>query len=194
MAEENMESIKRQTLGSIRNDMLEPTKALIEASSLAGAAWTKNFIETNFIVEKNKGGAIDLSKPMQARMIECEFEVMKNGVAGKAMMKVPLLSIAPTPCVAMSGGTITHDYEITISDTNEAGAEATANIETGTAGSFYGVGFSTKASFTASANYSHRRQTDARATIHVEQLFNQVPLSEGFLRLQETLLTAAIPA
>ncbi len=188
-----MEDLKRQTLGSIRNDMLEPTKALIEASSLAGAAWTKNFLETNFIVEKGKTGAIDLSKPMKARMIECEFEVMKNGVAGKATMKVPLLSISPTPCVAMSAGSITHDYEITISDTEEKGMETASEVDVGVAGQIMGFGFSTRASFKVSTNQSHKRQTDARASIHVEQTFAQIPLSEGFLRLQEELLTAAIP-
>ena len=194
MAEENnMQDLKKQTLGSVRNDMLEPTKAIIEAAGMAGDAWTKRFLETNFVLEKQNGG-IDLSKPMRARMIDCEFEVIKNGVAGLSRMKVPLLSIAPTPCVAMSTGKIVHDYEINVAydDTSAAGVEA--GYEAGASGSIFGVGgFTSKTTFTATANIERKRHTDARAAIHVEQEFTQIPLSEGFLRLQEALLAAATP-
>ena len=69
----NMEDLKAQTLGSIRNDMLEPTKALIQASGLAGDMWIDKFIKTNFILEED--GKIDLSKPMKPRMISCEYEI-----------------------------------------------------------------------------------------------------------------------
>ena len=187
----NMEDLKAQTLGSIRNDMLEPTKALIQASGLAGDMWIDKFIKTNFILEED--GKIDLSKPMKPRMISCEYEIIKNGTVGKAKMNVPLLSISPTPCVAMSSGKIVHDYEINVSYDNNSKKSNEFEVSKSASGSFWGFGFQASASFRATSSAERKRHSDARAAIHVEQDFAQIPLSEGFNRLQEALLAAANP-
>jgi hypothetical protein len=191
MAQE-IDSLKKKTIGSIRNDLIAPTVALIETSAVAGKVWTKNFLETNFTYEVKEDGSADFTKPMKARMVECAFEVMKNGTVGTATMKVPLLSIAPTPFVALSMGKLVHDYEVNVLEEDTDGGSMEMTQETSGGVNVPGFGSATaRMSFTATANKERRRTSDARAAIHIEQEFTQIPLSEGFLRLQEQLLGAA---
>ena len=135
-----------------------------------------------------------------ARALDVEMNrVMTDGTTGeqslqKIYSKVPMLPLVPLPSLAITKADINFTMEVKSSDMSKSSTDA--SVSSTVSGGYKGWGFSAKFSVTGkvATHKENTRSTDNSAKYEVNVHAEQLPATEGMLKLSDFLTQMLEPS
>ncbi len=142
---------------------------------------------------KNKGGATE------ARSLDVEMNrVMTDGDTGeqsiqKVYSKVPMLPLVPLPSLAITSADVNFTMEVKTSEMSKSSVDTESSFEASASGGFWGMKYSAKVSGKVATHKENTRSTDNSAKYEVKVHAEQLPPTEGMLKLSDALVEMIEP-
>ena len=128
-----------------------------------------------------------------ARSLDVEMQrVFTDGDTGiqelkTVYSKVPMLPLVPLPSLAITSADINFTMEVKTSDMSKESNDSQTAYEVTAGGKWWGMSFNAKVSGSVSAHKENTRQTDNSAKYEVKVHAEQLPPTEGMLKLSDFL-------
>lgn len=135
-----------------------------------------------------------------ARSLDVEMNrVVVNGDTGKEEIqklynKVPMLPLVPLPSLAITSADIEFSMEVKTSEASKDTSTSENSYEASAGGSWWGMSFNAKVSGKVATNKENTRSTDNSAKYNVKVHAEQLPPTEGMLKLSDYLTQMLEPS
>ena len=135
-----------------------------------------------------------------ARSLDVEMNrVVTNGETGeqeiqKLYNKVPMLPLVPLPSLAITSADIEFSMEVKTSEASKDTSSSENSYEASAGGKWWGMSFSAKVAGKVSTNKENTRSTDNSAKYNVKVHAEQLPATEGMLKLSDYLTQMLEPS
>jgi hypothetical protein len=135
-----------------------------------------------------------------ARSLDVEMNrVVTDGDTGeqtiqKLYNKVPMLPLVPLPALAITSADIEFSMEVKTSETSKDTSASENSYEASAGGKWWGMSFSAKVAGKVSTNKENTRSTDNSAKYNVKVHAEQLPATEGMLKLSDYLTQMLEPS
>jgi len=144
--------------------------------------------------EKDKDGKTT------ARSLDVEMNrVVTNGETGeqeiqKVYSKVPMLPLVPLPSLAITSADISFTMEVKTSETSKDSSDSETSYEASASGGWWGMKFSASFAGKVATHKENTRSTDNSAKYEVKVHAEQLPPTEGMLKLSDYLTQMLEPS
>lgn len=165
-------------------------------AKLNDVTW-KYITEVAFIPNEKKG------EPAETRAIDVEMNrVMTDRDTGeqsiqKVYSKVPMLPLIPLPSLAITKADVNFTMEVKTSSMSKSSVDTESSVSATASGGFWGMKYSATVSGKVATHSENTRSTDNSAKYDVAVHAEQLPPTEGMLKLSdflnEMLEPSAIP-
>lgn len=135
-----------------------------------------------------------------ARSLDVEMNrVVTNGDTGeqeiqKLYNKVPMLPLVPLPSLAITSADIEFSMEVKTSEASKDTSTSENSYEASAGGSWWGMSFNAKVAGKVATNKENTRSTDNSAKYNVKVHAEQLPATEGMLKLSDYLTQMLEPS
>jgi len=135
-----------------------------------------------------------------ARSLDVEMNrVVTDGDTGeqtiqKLYNKVPMLPLVPLPSLAITSADIEFSMEVKTSETSKDTSASENSYEASAGGKWWGMSFSAKVAGKVSTNKENTRSTDNSDKYNVKVHAEQIPPTEGMLKLSDYLTQMLEPS
>jgi hypothetical protein len=135
-----------------------------------------------------------------ARSLDVEMNrVVTNGATGeqeiqKLYNKVPMLPLVPLPSLAITSADIEFSMEVKTSEASKDTSTSENSYEASAGGSWWGMSFNAKVSGKVATNKENTRSSDNSAKYNVKVHAEQLPPTEGMLKLSDYLTQMLEPS
>ena len=133
------------------------------------------------------------TKKIEARKLDVEMQrVMTDQATGeqsvqKLQSSVPMLPLVPLPSLAITKTDINFTMEVKQSTSETASTDTEASVEASATGGFWGMKYSVKVAGKVATHKENTRSTDNSAKYEVAVHAEQLPPTEGMLKLSDYL-------
>ncbi len=108
--------------------------------------------------------------------------------------KVPMLPLVPLPALAITSADIAFTMEVKTSEVNKDSSDSSASFSASASGGFWGMKYSATMSGSVAAHHENTRSTDNSAKYNVKVHAEQLPPTEGMLKLSDYLTQMLEPS
>jgi hypothetical protein len=135
-----------------------------------------------------------------ARSLDVEMNrVVTNGDTGeqeiqKLYNKVPMLPLVPLPSLAITSADIEFSMEVKTSEASKDTSTSENSYEVSAGGKWWGMSFNAKVAGKVATNKENTRSTDNSAKYNVKVHAEQLPATEGMLKLSDYLTQMLEPS
>jgi hypothetical protein len=135
-----------------------------------------------------------------ARSLDVEMNrVVTNGDTGeqeiqKLYNKVPMLPLVPLPSLAITSADIEFAMEVKTSEASKSTVATENSYEASAGGKWWGMSFNAKVAGKVATNKENTRSTDNSAKYNVKVHAEQLPPTEGMLKLSDYLTQMLEPS
>jgi len=135
-----------------------------------------------------------------ARSLDVEMNrTVTNGATGeqeiqKLYNKVPMLPLVPLPSLAITSADIEFSMEVKTSEASKDTSTSENSYEASAGGSWWGMSFNAKVAGKVATNKENTRSTDNSAKYNVKVHAEQLPPTEGMLKLSDYLTQMLEPS
>ena len=135
-----------------------------------------------------------------ARSLDVEMNrVVTDGDTGeqtiqKLYNRVPMLPLVPLPSLAITSADIEFAMEVKTSEASKDTSASENSYEASAGGKWWGMSFSAKVAGKVSTNKENTRSTDNSAKYNVKVHAEQLPATEGMLKLSDYLTQMLEPS
>ena len=135
-----------------------------------------------------------------ARSLDVEMNrVVTSGATGeqeiqKLYNKVPMLPLVPLPSLAITSADIEFAMEVKTSEASKDTSASENSYEASAGGKWWGMSFNAKVAGKVSTNKENTRSTDNSAKYNVKVHAEQLPPTEGMLKLSDYLTQMLEPS
>ena len=133
------------------------------------------------------------TKKIEARKLDVEMQrVMTDQATGeqsvqKLQSSVPMFPLVPLPSLAITKADINFTMEVKQSTSETASTDTEASVEASATGGFWGMKYSVKVAGKVATHKENTRSTDNSAKYEVAVHAEQLPPTEGMLKLSDYL-------
>ena len=135
-----------------------------------------------------------------ARSLDVEMNrVVTDGATGeqtiqKLYNKVPMLPLVPLPSLAITSADIEFAMEVKTSEASKDTSSSENSYEASAGGRWWGMSFNAKVAGKVATNKENTRSTDNSAKYNVKVHAEQLPATEGMLKLSDYLTQMLEPS
>lgn len=180
------ESIASQFTGLPIEDLIvSPIVGMAKGQAKLNDVTWKYISEVAFVTDKDgKTTARSLDVQMQRAVTDT-----KTGEKSIKTLysKVPMLPLVPLPSLAITSADIEFTMEVKTSEINKDSTDSSASISAEASGGFWGMKFSVNMSGSVATHKENTRSTDNSAKYNVKVHAEQLPPTEGMLKLSDYL-------
>ena len=140
------------------------------------------------------------TKKITARKLDVEMNrVMTNGDTGEQEIEtlyssVPMLPLIPLPSLAITSADISFSMEVKTSVSKLSSTDTKSSIEAKASGGFWGMKYSATVAGSVATHKENTRKTDNSAKYEVSVHAEQLPPTEGMLKLSDYLTQMLEPS
>jgi hypothetical protein len=139
------------------------------------------------------------TKKNVARSLDVEMNRVVTNSDGEQVIqtlynKVPMLPLVPLPSLAITSADINFTMEVKTSETSKETSESETAYEVSAGGSWWGMSLSAKVSGKVATHKENTRNTDNSAKYEVKVHAEQLPPTEGMLKLSDYLTQMLEPS
>ena len=133
------------------------------------------------------------TKKIEARKLDVEMQrVMTDQATGeqsvqKLQSSVPMLPLVPLPSLAITKADINFTMEVKQSTSEKSSVDTESSVEAQASGGFWGMKYSIKVAGKVATHKENTRSTDNSAKYEVAVHAEQLPPTEGMLKLSDYL-------
>jgi len=135
-----------------------------------------------------------------ARSLDVQMQrVMTDPDTGKQELKtlyskVPMLPLVPLPALAITSADIEFTMEVKTSEVNKDSVDTNASVSATVSGGFWGMKYSATMAGSVATHKENTRSTDNSAKYNVKVHAEQLPATEGMLKLSDYLTQMLEPS
>lgn len=135
-----------------------------------------------------------------ARSLDVEMNrVVTDGTTGeqtlqKLYSKVPMLPLVPIPSLAITSADIEFTMEIKTSEVDKSSVDTETSFQASASGGFWGMKYSVSMAGKVATHKENTRSTDNSAKYNVKVHAEQLPPTEGMLKLSDYLTQMLEPS
>lgn len=135
-----------------------------------------------------------------ARALDVEMNrVVTDGATGeqsiqKIYTKVPMLPLVPLPSLAITSADIEFTMEIKTSEVDKSSTDTEASFQASASGGFWGMKYSVSMAGKVATHKENTRSTDNSAKYNVKVHAEQLPPTEGMMKLSDYLTQMLEPS
>jgi hypothetical protein len=135
-----------------------------------------------------------------ARSLDVEMNrVVTDGTTGEQTVqtlysKVPMLPLVPLPSLAITSADIEFTMEVKTSEVDKSSTDTEASMSASASGGFWGMKYSVSMAGKVSTHKENTRSTDNSAKYNVKVHAEQLPATEGMLKLSDYLTQMLEPS
>jgi len=132
-------------------------------------------------------------KSKEARKLDVEMQrVMTDQTTGeqsiqKLKSSVPMLPLVPLPSLAITSADVNFTMEVKQSTSEKSSVDTSTSVDVEASGGFWGMKYSVKVSGSVATHKENTRSTDNSAKYEVKVHAEQLPPTEGMLKLSDYL-------
>ena len=112
----------------------------------------------------------------------------------KLYSKVPMLPLVPLPSLAITSADIEFSMEVKTSEASKETSASENSYEVSAGGKWWGMSFNAKVAGKVATNKENTRSTDNSAKYNVKVHAEQLPATEGMLKLSDYLTQMLEPS
>jgi len=141
----------------------------------------------------------DKSGKVTTRSLDLELSKYVTNEDGEQKLqkinsKIPMLPLVPLPSLAITKADIEFTMEVKSSTASKVTQEKKAEVKAKASGGFFGQKYEVSVSGSVSTNKENTRSTDNSAKYNVKVHAEQLPATEGMLKLSDMLNTLIEPS
>lgn len=189
-----MASIADQFAGlPIEELIVSPIVGMAKGQAKLNEVTWKYISEVAFVKDEKTGVT-------SARSLDVEMNrVVTNGETGeqeiqKLYNKVPMLPLVPLPSLAITSADIEFAMEVKTSEASKSTVATENSYEASAGGRWWGMSFNAKVAGKVATNKENTRSTDNSAKYNVKVHAEQLPATEGMLKLSDYLTQMLEPS
>ena len=189
-----MASIADQFAGlPIEELIVSPIVGMAKGQAKLNEVTWKYISEVAFVKDEKTGVT-------SARSLDVEMNrVVTNGETGeqeiqKLYNKVPMLPLVPLPSLAITSADIEFAMEVKTSEASKDTTSTENSYEASAGGRWWGMSFNAKVAGKVATNKENTRSTDNSAKYNVKVHAEQLPATEGMLKLSDYLTQMLEPS
>lgn len=135
-----------------------------------------------------------------ARSLDVEMNrVVTDGSTGEQKLqtlysKVPMLPLVPIPSLAITSADIEFTMEVKTSEVDKSSTDTEASISASASGGFWGMKYSVSMAGKVATHKENTRSTDNSAKYNVKVHAEQLPATEGMMKLSDYLTQMLEPS
>jgi hypothetical protein len=135
-----------------------------------------------------------------ARSLDVEMNrVVTDGTTGeqslqKLYSKVPMLPLVPIPSLAITSADIEFTMEIKTSEVDKSSVDTETSFQASASGGFWGMKYSVSMAGKVATHKENTRSTDNSAKYNVKVHAEQLPPTEGMMKLSDYLTQMLEPS
>ena len=191
------DNIAQQFVGLPIEDLIvSPIVGMAKGQAKLNEVTWKYISEVAFVTEKDKDGK-DVTS---ARSLDVQMNrVMTNGDTGEQSLetlysKVPMLPLVPLPSLAITSADIEFTMEVKSSEVDKSSTDTSGSFSASVSGGFWGMKYSASMSGSVATHKENTRSTDNSAKYNVKVHAEQLPATEGMLKLSDYLTQMLEPS
>ena len=112
----------------------------------------------------------------------------------KVYSKIPMLPLVPLPSLAITSADIEFTMEAKTAEVDKSSLDTETKVEASASGGFWGMKYSASVSGKVSTHKENTRSTDNSAKYNVKVHAEQLPPTEGMLKLSDYLIQMLEPS
>lgn len=112
----------------------------------------------------------------------------------KVYSKIPMLPLVPLPALAITSADIEFTMEVKTAEVDKSSLDTETKVEAKASGGFWGMKYSASVSGKVSTHKENTRSTDNSAKYNVKVHAEQLPPTEGMLKLSDYLIQMLEPS
>jgi hypothetical protein len=180
----------------IEDLIVSPIIGMAKGQAKLNEVTWKYISEVAFVTEKDKDGK-DVTT---ARSLDVQMNrVMTNGDTGEQSLetlysKVPMLPLVPLPSLAITSADIEFTMEVKSSEVDKSSTDTSGSFSASVSGGFWGMKYSASMSGSVATHKENTRSTDNSAKYNVKVHADQLPATEGMLKLSDYLTQMLEPS
>ena len=191
------DNIAQQFVGLPIEDLIvSPIVGMAKGQAKLNEVTWKYISEVAFVTGKDKDGK-DI---VTARSLDVQMNrVMTNGETGEQSLetlysKVPMLPLVPLPSLAITSADIEFTMEVKTSEVDKSRTDTSGSFSATVSGGFWGMKYSASMSGSVATHKENTRSTDNSAKYNVKVHAEQLPATEGMLKLSDYLTQMLEPS
>jgi hypothetical protein len=191
------DNVAQQFVGLPIEDLIvSPIVGMAKGQAKLNEVTWKYISEVAFVTEKDKDGK-DVTS---ARSLDVQMNrVMTNGDTGEQSLetlysKVPMLPLVPLPSLAITSADIEFTMEVKSSEVDKSSTDTSGSFSASVSGGFWGMKYSASMSGSVATHKENTRSTDNSAKYNVKVHAEQLPATEGMLKLSDYLTQMLEPS
>jgi hypothetical protein len=181
-----MADIAQQFAGLPIEDLIvSPSVGMAKGQAKLNDVTWKYISEVAFVTDKDG--------KTQARSLDVEMNrVVTDGTTGEQTVqtlysKVPMLPLVPLPSLAITSADIEFSMEVKTSEVDKSSTDTESSIQASASGGFWGMKYSVSMAGKVATHKENTRSTDNSAKYNVKVHAEQLPATEGMLKLSDYL-------
>ena len=180
------ESIASQFTGLPIEDLIvSPIVGMAKGQAKLNDVTWKYISEVAFVTDKD-GATTARSLDVQMQRAVTDTKTGEKTIK-TLYSKVPMLPLVPLPSLAITSADIEFTMEVKTSEINKDSTDSSASISAEASGGFWGMKFSVNMSGSVATHKENTRSTDNSAKYEVKVHAEQLPPTEGMLKLSDYL-------
>jgi hypothetical protein len=173
----------------IEDLIVSPIVGMAKGQAKLNEVTWKYISEVAFVTEKDKdGNDVNVARSLDVQM----NRVMTSATDGSQSVetlysKVPMLPLVPLPSLAITSADIEFTMEVKSSEVDTSSTDTTGSFTASVSGGFWGMKYSASMSGSVATHKENTRSTDNSAKYNVKVHAEQLPATEGMLKLSDYL-------
>ena len=188
-----MADIAQQFAGLPIEDLIvSPIVGMAKGQAKLNDVTWKYISEVAFVTDKDG--------KTSARSLDVEMNrVVTDGATGEQTVqtlysKVPMLPLVPLPSLAITSADIEFTMEVKTSEVDKSSKDTEASVSASASGGFWGMKYSVSMAGKVATHKENTRSTDNSAKYNVKVHAEQLPATEGMLKLSDYLTQMLEPS
>ena len=188
-----MADIAQQFAGLPIEDLIvSPIVGMAKGQAKLNDVTWKYISEVAFVTDKDG--------KTSARSLDVEMNrVVTDGATGEQTVqtlysKVPMLPLVPLPSLAITSADIEFTMEVKTSEVDKSSTDTETSASVSASGGFWGMKYSVSMAGKVSTHKENTRSTDNSAKYNVKVHAEQLPATEGMLKLSDYLTQMLEPS
>ena len=149
--------------------------------------------EVAFVKDEKTGKTSARSLDVEMNRVMTDPETGKQSLQ-KIYTQVPMLPLVPLPSLAITSADIEFTMEVKTSEVDKSSTDTEGSFQASASGGFWGMKYSVSMAGKVATHKENTRSTDNSAKYNVKVHAEQLPATEGMLRLSDYLTQMLEPS
>ena len=173
--------------------IVSPIVGMAKGQAKLNEVTWKYISEVAFVKDEKTGATTARSLDVEMNRVVTDGDTGEQTIQ-KLYNKVPMLPLVPLPSLAITSADIEFAMEVKTSEASKDTSTSENSYEASAGGKWWGMSFSAKVAGKVSTNKENTRSTDNSAKYNVKVHAEQLPATEGMLKLSDYLTQMLEPS